>query len=80
MKHENLKERAEAYEDGYCCPRCGKARMHPERTHNSLSRHADIYICSVCGMDEAIRAMVGDVLPDEKWACWSDAESEEIAC
>ena len=80
MKYVELEQRAEAYEDGYCCPRCGKARMHPERIRNSLSRHAAIYICNVCGMDEAIRAMVGDVLPEENWACWDDEESEEMAC
>ena len=36
------------------CPRCGRKRMASPLTSNALSRYADIYICSQCGLEEAI--------------------------
>lgn len=51
------------------CPRCGHYRMdvqHPYR--NALSRRADVYICSVCGMDEAIRDWLAEEpIPFTQW-------------
>lgn len=51
------------------CPRCGNNRMHVERpTLNALSRYANVYVCEECGMDEALRDMVGMPLPLNEWA------------
>lgn len=36
---------------------------------NALSRHADIYICDQCGMDEAMLDFMRNPLPIEDWAC-----------
>lgn len=58
--------------DGKCtlpCPRCGKRRMHENVFTNALSRHADIYICPQCGMNEAIWDMQDMVLPAKDWWC-----------
>lgn len=49
------------------CPRCGKFRMNSDIYKNALSRHADIYICSQCGMDEAIRVFQNNILPFSEW-------------
>ena len=49
------------------CPRCGKDRMSVNVHRNALSRYADIYVCDACGMDEALRDFLGDVLPPEAW-------------
>ena len=36
------------------CPRCGNLTVK-ERLHtNALSRHANVYVCDGCGMDEAM--------------------------
>lgn len=37
----------------HICPRCGD-EMENNLAHNSFSRRADIYVCSACGMLEAI--------------------------
>ena len=51
-----------------CCPRCGEDKMY-ERIHtNAYSRHAECYICSDCGTDEAIRDYLGESLTLNKWA------------
>lgn len=52
------------------CPRCGGETMKAELMHNALSRHADIYICDACGMDEAFRDKDRNVKPLEDWACF----------
>lgn len=49
------------------CPRCGHHRMDKKAVRNALSRHASVYICSQCGMDEAIRDMTSNVLPLNQW-------------
>lgn len=49
------------------CPRCGHKRMKPHLRQNALSRCADVYICDVCGTDEALRDMNNDVLPITEW-------------
>ena len=50
------------------CPRCGHGRMEARAVKNSLSRHADVYVCNICGMDEAIRDMAGSPLPLNEWS------------
>ena len=45
-------------EDCYCL-RCGNL-LNKKLAHNSFSRHADVYICSECGMDEAVRNYPGN--------------------
>lgn len=39
------------------CPRCGRFTMRPKLEHNCRTRdkHADVYICVLCGTDEAAR-------------------------
>ena len=36
------------------CFRCGRNTMKENLITNALSRHADIYICDACSMEEAI--------------------------
>ena len=50
------------------CPRCGRATMKENLIANALSRHADIYICDTCGMEEAILDYLHAPLPVEAWA------------
>lgn len=56
-------------EDGvHFCPRCGRMSVKDRLHTNSLSRHAHVYVCDACGMDEAIRDWRGQVLPFKDWA------------
>ena len=50
------------------CPRCGRDTMKESLITNALSRHADIYICDACGMEEAILDYMHAPLPVEAWA------------
>jgi len=68
---ESLKAMQENPEGGYVfpCPRCGHHRMEKASVRNALSRRADVYICSECGTDEAMRDMTGqDPMPLDQWA------------
>ena len=49
------------------CPRCGVYRMSDKVTRNALSRHSSIYVCDICGVDEACRVYSGEVLPLSDW-------------
>lgn len=62
------------------CPRCGEFKMNPDIYKNALSRHADIYICSQCGMDEAIRVFQNNVLPFNKWKGLDSSFNELEKC
>lgn len=48
------------------CLRCG-ALMRNNVAENALSRFVDVYICSRCGMDEAMRDATGNALPLREW-------------
>ena len=61
---ENAK-RPEA-ESSLFCLRCG-APMRNTVAENALSRFVDVYICSQCGTDEAMRDAAGNVLPLREW-------------
>ena len=37
------------------CPRCLIEDLADDKALNALSRHADVYICNPCGMDESVR-------------------------
>jgi predicted RNA-binding Zn-ribbon protein involved in translation (DUF1610 family) len=51
------------------CPRCGENGMRPITQQNARSRFANVYICSVCGTDEAMREAAGDPqLPLNEWS------------
>lgn len=50
------------------CPRCGRDTMSENIYTNALSRHADVYVCDDCGIDEGMRVFVDEVLPFEEWA------------
>ena len=49
------------------CPRCGLAKMKKPIYTNALSRHADIYVCDLCGIEEALMDMNHTQLPLEEW-------------
>lgn len=48
------------------CMRCGQKMQYP-LAQNALSRAMDVYVCSDCGMDEAIRDATGEILPVSEW-------------
>lgn len=50
------------------CPRCGRATMSENIYTNALSRHADVYVCDDCGVNEGMRVFTDTVLPFEEWA------------
>lgn len=53
----------------FACPRCGRMTMDAESiTRNALSRRIDVYICDVCGMQEALEDMVDSISPLNSWA------------
>ena len=54
------------------CPRCGRDTMDAVLLHNALSRHADLYLCSVCGMDEALLDMRRSPKPLSEWNAFAD--------
>ena len=54
------------------CPRCGNMTIKDRLHTNAWSRHADVYICDACGMDEAIRDWQHDPLPLKDWAIAKD--------
>ncbi len=48
------------------CPRCG-GEMKPRLSHNAFSRRVNVYICSPCGMMEALEDF-GDIkMPVVNW-------------
>ena len=50
------------------CPRCGRLTVKEKLHTNALSRHANVYVCDECGIDEAIRDWKRIPLPLRKWA------------
>lgn len=62
-----IEEFGKVQDASFPCPRCGQYRMKENLTTNALSRHAKVYICDQCGMDEAIRDMCGKPLPLSEW-------------
>ena len=50
------------------CPRCGRDTMKENIHTNALSRHADVYICDVCGTEEALLKFMSNPLPVTEWA------------
>lgn len=50
------------------CPRCGRMSVKDRLHTNALSRHATVYVCDACGMDEAVRDWKGEPLPLKEWA------------
>ena len=50
------------------CPRCGNLTVKEKLHTNALSRHANVYVCDGCGMDEAIRDWQHNPLPLMEWA------------
>lgn len=63
---ENLVKNSKSYTDEKLCPRCGR-KMRKEWVENSFSRYADVYICSECGLDEAVRDFNKKVLSFSEW-------------
>ena len=52
------------------CPRCRRDTMKENIHTNALSRHADIYICDACGMEEAMLKFMSNPLPLREWVCF----------
>lgn len=83
MNNETAKKQIEALGelqkqgDQFPCPRCGR-QMHSRLVYNALSRHADVYVCERCGMDEALNAATGrPPLPFEDWAMITEEDDSE---
>lgn len=51
------------------CARCGLDTMDENLVRNALSRQADISICELCGVAEALDAFRGTILSPDDWAC-----------
>lgn len=54
------------------CPRCGDMHMGNDVRRNALSRQANVYVCDVCGVEEAIRDRYAEPLPLELWAYFTE--------
>ena len=67
----DLKARQDAGEK-MPCPRCGRNELKVPLAYNALSRYADVYICSECGMTEAGLAMMNNPLPIAQWTVFQD--------
>ena len=66
------KEKVDAFAqlqtDGlHFCPRCGNMTIKDQLHTNAMSRHANVYICDACGMDEALRDWHHNPLPLMEW-------------
>ena len=49
------------------CPRCGRNAMRSDIALNALSHHINVYICSECGIEEAMLDLDGESLPLKDW-------------
>jgi len=58
---------ADKYTNPLPCCRCGHFRMQPNVARNALSRHENIMVCDICGVDEAVRVFSDSVLPTSQW-------------
>lgn len=73
-----LQENPPEYGYIFPCPRCGHDRMNRNPVMNALSRRANVYICSPCGMEEALLDAAGkDPLPLNEWAMVKGFDEEE---
>lgn len=69
---------AETQVDGvHFCPRCGRLSVKDRLCTNALSRHASVYVCDACGIDEAFRDWAGCPLPLKDWAIVTAMDEEE---
>lgn len=75
-KWQEDRKKLESGEECYCL-RCGNI-LDEQLIQNAMSRHADIYICDECGMDEAVRDWDGSPLPFFKWSGYPQ-EGEEFS-
>lgn len=64
-------------EPAFPCPRCGQPSMDPIVARNALSRRADVYVCSWCGLEEAMLDAAGK--PPLPFADWAMARSFQQA-
>ena len=62
------------------CPRCGENTMKlgDRLCTNALSRQYDIMVCDLCGMDEAVMAIMGAPKPLAHWACLNQQCREDF--
>lgn len=59
----------------FACPRCGRMSMDAKSiTRNALSRRADVYICDICGTQEALVDMADSISPLTSWAIAQEPE------
>lgn len=76
----NLKEKIEEMlkeqkSSNKICPRCGRETMSEDIYTNALSRHANVYVCDDCGVDEGMRVFTNNILPFEEWAIIKNSTS-----
>lgn len=64
--------------DGMPYPRCGKDTMKPTNHSIALSRHADIWICDLCGSNEAMLDYMRNPLPIGDWACMRISHGDDF--
>lgn len=57
------------------CPRCGENGLDPAIAQNALSRYVNIYICSQCGVEEALLDVIGAVKPFHEWAVFRNLKT-----
>lgn len=78
---ESLKEIQESgFIFEFPCPRCGHTKMCAPPVRNAISRYADVYICSDCGMDEAMMDFAGmPPLPFTQWGMALGFAEEECS-
>ena len=62
------------------CPRCGENTMKlgDRLCTNALSRQYDIMVCDLCGMVEAVMAIMGAPKPLAHWACLNQQCREDF--
>ncbi len=61
----------------HLCPRCG-GEMESPFSHNAFSRRADIYVCSECGMLEALEDAGSPKKPLSDWVIAKLIEGEDV--
>lgn len=49
------------------CPRCGRDAMKSDVALNALSRYINVYVCTECGIEEAMLDLDGEHLPLKDW-------------
>lgn len=60
------------------CPRCGLENMRTRLYANALSRYENVYICSDCGISEAMSDFLGEENNFENWFIVKECREEGV--